>query len=148
MPDLTAISAAFQSLKTVTGIVKSIRQSSKSLESASINYQLADLTDVLADIKLALADVKEENFELRGKVSELNQVRNYRAQLTLRENVYFPKYDEIEGYGEGPWCTKCFDEGKVLVSLHHKVASSYGGYTYYKWECPSCKSNVNAPKKA
>jgi hypothetical protein len=145
VPDITAISTAIQSLKTAADMAQGIRKSVTSLEDASINFQIAELTNALADLKLALADVKEENLELREKISKLSASKSFRGQLVLKDNVYYPKDIQIEGYGNGPWCTNCFDSKEKLVVLHHKVSMAIGDFVSYKWECPNCKSAISAP---
>lgn len=147
MPDITAITAAIQSLKTVTDMAKSIRQSTVSLEDATVKFQIAELTNALADLKMALADVKEENVELREKLSSLGKSQDLRSLLVLRDNVYWSESGEVSGYGEGPWCSNCFDSEERLVALHHKLAMAIGDFASYKWECPNCKSSVGAPDK-
>jgi hypothetical protein len=145
--DFTAITTAIQSLKTATDMVKGIRQATSSLEDASVKFQIAELTNALADLKLALVEIKEENIELREKLSEISKSQSLRSLLEPKENVYLPISGEINGYGKGPWCTNCFDEKEKLVTLHHKVSMAIGDFVSYKWECPSCKSSVSAPKK-
>ena len=49
MPDITAITTAIQSLKTVSEMAKLIKQSATSLEDANINFQVADLTKTNKD---------------------------------------------------------------------------------------------------
>lgn len=147
MPDLTAIATAIQSFKTVSEMAKAIKQSTTSLEDANINFQIADLTNALADLKMSLADVKEENANLREQISSLIKADKIRSLLIIRDNVYWAEKTEIEGYGKGPWCSSCFDEKEILVSLHHKMSMAIGDHVSYKWECPSCKSSIGAPHK-
>ena len=147
MPDITAITTALQSLKTVSEMAKVIKQSATSLEDANINFQIADLTNALADLKMSLADVKEENVDLREQVTNLIKTERIRSSLIIKDNVYRAKSDEIDGYGKGPWCTSCFDAKETLVSLHYKISMAIGDHVSYKWECPSCKSSIGAPNK-
>ncbi|MCZ2721555.1 hypothetical protein O1D97_07785 [Marinomonas sp. 15G1-11] len=108
MPDLASISTAFQSLKLASDMVKDIRQSTTTLKDATINFKIAELTNALADLQLALADVKVENLELREELAELSKTEDLRNLLRLTDNAYWPKGDEIMGYGSGPWCSKMF----------------------------------------
>lgn len=147
VPDILSITSAMESFKTVTEMVRGIKQAAKSLEDANINFQIAELTNALADLKLALADVKEENINLREENSSLKKSVDFRAMLTLKNNVYQPVNEEINGYGKGPWCTNCYDTSGKLVVLHHKLAISFGDVSSYQWVCPHCKSSVSAPKK-
>ena len=150
MPDISAIAAALQALHAATETAKHIKSSVKSLEGAQIKLQLAELTEALADLKIALADVKDENVNLRSEISELKTKKSVREYLVLKDNAYWPKEGQIEGYGSGPWCSKCFDSSGVLISLHHKLASAMAmgnaSFSSYKWQCPECKSSVRAPE--
>ncbi|KZN53051.1 hypothetical protein N474_22260 [Pseudoalteromonas luteoviolacea CPMOR-2] len=147
MPDLASISTAFQSLKLATDMVKDIRQSTTSLKDAAINFKVAELTNALADLQIALADVKVENLELKQKLAEISETENVRNLLKLNDNAYWPKTEEIVGFGSGPWCSSCFDKEEKLITLHHKVALMVNDFVSYKWECPSCNSAVSASEK-
>ncbi|MGL4604677.1 MAG: hypothetical protein ACRCU9_11080 [Iodobacter sp.] len=146
MSDILSIVSAMESFKTITEIVRGIKQAAKSLEDAQINYQIAELTNALADLKLALADVKEENIALREEINSLKKSIDLRSLLTIKDNVYLPVSGEIDGYGKGPWCTNCYDSNDILVTLHQKSSIVIGDYTSYKLECPKCKSSTSAQK--
>ncbi len=151
MPDITAISAGLNALKYATDIVKYLRSVGKDFEQAEFKLKLADLTELLAEIKVKLVEAQEENLALSQEISECRRQRDFRSMLRIENNVYVPSAGEIEGYGSGPWCTKCFDTAGLLVTLHHKLAtavgSASGGWaTSYKYECPNCKSAGATPK--
>ena len=145
MPDITTISAGLSAVKSATEIVKYLRTVNKDLEQAEFKLKLAELTESLAEIKLKLVEAQEENVALRQEVAECNKKQDFRSQLRVEKNVYVPLSGEIDGYGIGPWCTKCFDTSGVLVTLHHKFSVAVGNHKSYKYECPNCKSTVAAP---
>lgn len=151
MPDITSITAGLEALKSATDIVKYLRSVSKDIEQAEFKLKLAELAESLADVKLRLVEAQEENIDLRGIISELSQKKDFRDQLRLNKGVYVPVSGEIAGYGNGPWCSRCFDTDGKLISLHKKtamaIATSRSTYASYKWECPSCKSSVSAPNE-
>jgi hypothetical protein len=59
MPDISAISAVFGSLKTATDIAKFIRESDVSIERAELKLKIADLFSALADVKMELVDLQD-----------------------------------------------------------------------------------------
>lgn len=147
----SSIAAGLQALKTATGIVKKIREIDRSVEAAEMKMQLAELLESLSEAKTKLVEAQEENIQLRERIKSLESVRDLRAEVKLADNVYVPVQGEVESYGSGPWCSKCFEADGQLISLHHKVASaiatSSGSTASYKWVCPNCGSSVRAPKK-
>ncbi len=145
MPDITAISAGLTALKNATDIVKYLRSVNKDFEQAEFKLKLTELIESLAEIKLKLVEAQEENLALKQEMAECNKKQDFRSQLRVEKNVYVPASGEIEGYGTGPWCTKCFDTSGMLVTLHRKVSVAIGNHVNYKYECPNCKSAVGAP---
>lgn len=150
MPDISAISAGLNALKSATDIVKYLRSVEKDYEQAEFKLKLAELAEALADVKLQLVEAQDENLALREQIRESERKRDFRSQLRLEKNVYIPVAKEIEGYGTGPWCSKCFDTQGILISLHHKVGFAWAigdaSGASYEWRCPNCKSTVSAPK--
>ena len=88
-----------------------------------------------------------ENLKLKQKLVEISETENVRSLLKLIDNAYWPATEEITGFGSGPWCSSCFDTEEKLITLHHKVALMVNDFVSYMWQCPSCKSEVSAPKK-
>lgn len=145
MPDISAINAGLSSLKAATDIVNYLRSLNKQLEAAEFKLKLAELTETLAEVKLRLVEAQEENSMLKQHVRTLTAKRDLRSALCLKDNVYVPVEGSIDGYGNGPWCTNCFDTSGNLIALHHNVAVMINDLRSYQWECPNCKSSVAAP---
>jgi hypothetical protein len=147
MPDMTAITAGLTALKTASEIVKYLRTADKELEAAEYKLKLAELAESLADVKLQLIEAQDENYQLRQEIRTLKIKREFRSEIRLHENVYVAANGDISGYGNGPWCTNCFDSAGDLITLHHLTAGFVNDVTWYKWECPRCKSAVSAPDR-
>ena len=151
MLDISSIAAGLESLRSAIDIVKYLRRANANVEQAEVKLKLAELMETLSELKVRLVDAKDENLALREQLSAANWRKDIRLQLVLRDNSYVSMDAEIPGYGQGPWCSSCFDSNGELISLHHKVASSASvgdkSWTSYKWECPVCKSAIsNVPR--
>lgn len=152
MPDISSIAAGLESLRTATEIVKYLRRANADLEKAEIKLKLAELMEALAEVKLKLVDASEENMDLRSQLAMATARKDMRPLITLKNNTYVAKDEDVPGYGAGPWCSSCFDTKGELVSLHHELAAAMSAgdrsWASYKWECPSCKASVAAPQRA
>jgi|GEM_PF-6846919 len=148
--DINSISAGLGALKAAIDITKEIQNASSSLEKAQMKLKLAEITENLATAKLQFVEAQEEIVDLRQQINALHQLTDLKNKIVKKGNVLYPKEDESEFIGDGPWCTRCFEVDNILVSLHHKtgfvVATSHSSAASYKWECPSCKANLSAPK--
>jgi hypothetical protein len=65
----------------------------------------------------------------------------------LKDGVYIPVASDVAEYGKGPWCSSCFDTKGQLINVHHKIGGGINGVYWYKYECPTCKASVGAPKQ-
>ena len=76
---------------------------------------------------------------LRERIRELEAVEAVRKHLELRANRYHLS-KPVRGRHQGPYCTTCFDEDGILVTLHYRagVVSRAQGDTNERWECGRC----------
>ena len=138
-------------IKTAWETAKTLKMAADSIGDAHIKLQIAELIGALADAKIEASEKDEKIIALEERLKKLEQQEDRRKLLRVRKNVYVAVNNEVEGYGEGPWCTNCFDTKSVLVTLHHKCNSAMAvgnaSFSSYVWECPSCKSSVRAEKE-
>lgn len=69
----------------------------------------------IMELREATIALQEENFTLKSKIRELEQVLEIRGELVREENAYFRIKDD--GKREGPFCLACWDGDRKLVNL-------------------------------
>lgn len=146
MNEIQSIAAVITSIKRALDIAKALGSIEKSYNEAEYKVKIVELTDTLVGAKESLVDVKNENIDLREELTSLKKSMDIRSRLIKSGNTYVCQKDEIEGYGKGPWCTRCFDCEDKLVTLHTKnraigtTGSRARTYSTQYLECPKCKT--------
>lgn len=106
----------------------------------------AELKNLTADLRLAIAELREEianqkteNAQLRGKLSELRKRLNVRRTVKYRNGLYYLKKPK-PGLSKGPFCTVCFEEDGLLITLKptHRVRLSDRTTHFSGWRCSRC----------
>lgn len=133
MPDIGYAGAALGAVSQALDAAKTLMELGKRLDNAEILSRVADLSLSLAEIKIQLAEALEERLQLQGEIEKLKSVAVMRKNLVRDGNVY--KFREpVAGFGEGPFCMRCFDADGLLVNL--VIYASMGGAK--KWRCDEC----------
>ncbi|UHJ63251.1 hypothetical protein [Vibrio furnissii] len=149
--DIATITAGLGSIKTAIDIGREVQNASSSLEEAQIKLKLADLMGNLAEAKLQFIDAQDQILTLKRKIEELESKKSLATLVRRDGNFLLPKGTEIEPYGEGPWCTSCFEANDRLITLHHKcngvVAVGSFSTSSYIWACPVCKNSFSTPQQ-
>ena len=87
-----------------------------------------DLYTTLIAIREKDLEIMDENRKLREEVIKLKESLKIKGQLKYEDNAYW----QIEGKEKrGPFCPKCWDDGKKLIHFIVKEDSTY-------WKCPKC----------
>ncbi len=104
---------------------------SKKMKSAELQSIIADLMSHAADLKCQLADLKTENAKLIEEIAAIKKQQDIRSKLEKRDNYYYLK-EQVDGYAEGPYCTRCNDVDNKLVIMHMN-------YSLNCFFCPQCE---------
>lgn len=104
------------------------------------------LMEMFSDLREKVWALYESDAALRERVGELED------KLKLREDVFFDR--KKGGYytgapqdiKDGPFCSKCYHEGKGLVPMEEWDDSGFSFDEYApttpKWLCPSCNHTI------
>lgn len=126
--EITAITAALESLKSAADIASFIRKSDLNFEKAEAKLKLADLISALAEARIQVADIQTLLLD------KDETIRNLQEQSRIAESLSWraPCYWRNESGTDFPYCQNCYDTRKLLVRLQ----SPSDGF----WECHSCQS--------
>ena len=100
---------------------------------ASITKAVVDAGDhelyqKLQDINIKAYELQMENIELREKITKMEEKERQYAVRIFRDNAYY--FD-----GDGPFCTKCYDDENKKIRMHERDNET--GTVYI--ECPKCE---------
>lgn len=94
-----------------------------------------ELTKQLLEIQKEMQDLQQENFELRKEITELKELDSKEIEYDDNRTAV---YEVKEGNKkEGPYCTRCWEVDRKLVSVHIVKKSMRDAYA-----CPQCESEV------
>lgn len=107
-------------------------------------YELAkkagtiDLQQRVIELREQTFELREENLSLKEKVREVESKIELEKEVQFSDGVYWQL--KSDGSKDGPFCQRCFDEGRKLIRVHP---------CYYNntpiWHCYACKSEY--PRK-
>ncbi|MDF1497750.1 MAG: hypothetical protein P1P85_00125 [Patescibacteria group bacterium] len=99
-------------------------------------YQkILDLIDDSLKIRKENDELKKEIEKLKFEIEELSEKKILEDDLKLKDNAYWKKSD-----GDGPFCTKCFDENGITIRIPTDQLS-------FLSNCPKCKNSFNLTGK-
>jgi len=116
-----------------------LREVTKKVEDAEINGVLADLSLSLSDLKTQMADLQGENIKLKEDLKKARELKNIRKKLGIRNGLYHLN-EEIPGYQNGPYCTRCIDVDGILVLVNQFKGSKRA---FGEYGCPNCNFTFN-----
>jgi gas vesicle protein len=136
------IGAAIKSLSAAINLAKTAVEVAKKIDNAELIRAIADLTLEMANANLGVADLtnqlaelKQENGQLKGKIRELEESAKPERQLSIGEDGFY-----YGGFGDGPFCTGCFDKnGKTIRLQLEKSEFKFFG----KYKCPGCNQHFS-----
>ena len=108
MPDITAIAAAINGLKTATDIVRYLRDTETAFKTADLKLRIAELTDALATAKLSLADVQDVLLAKDAEIKHLKESLKQKAEVIRHRDAYYEKNEKGQPVGD-PYCSYCFE---------------------------------------
>lgn len=113
--------------------IKEMLKDARNFASGANDIQTVNL---LKDIQIQVYDLLEENRELREENHALKNEKILEGDLIYKNSAYYKvDNDEI------PYCSKCFDVDKTLVTMNMTVPAMS---TYYKFSCPNCKNKFDS----
>jgi hypothetical protein len=109
----------------------------KKLADLARSYDKVDLYRQAVDLMAEVNALANQNAALESENRRLRDVSGLRGSLIFRMNTYWRPTAEGD-VGDGPFCSRCFDEKDRLVRLHTREAQ-------YGWtaQCPLCKESVS-----
>jgi hypothetical protein len=131
VPDITAIAAAINGLKTATDIVRYLRDTETAFKTADLKLRIAELTDALATAKLSLADVQDVLLAKDAEIKRLKESLKRKAEVIRHRDAYYEKNEKGQPVGD-PYCSYCFENKNKLVHINQNPKNR--GQSI----CPSC----------
>lgn len=136
--DITTISSAYTSLKTIKEIGSSLLDAKIDAEAkarvAEVIEKLGRVQEALFFIREELIRVQDENQVLKRQIADLEKKLEQRGNVTYEK----PSYWIIEGEKrDGPFCQRCYDVDNNLVRLQ--------GGKNDMWRCYECRHTVYGP---
>lgn len=115
--------------------LKKVKQLAQRTHDAELLMELADLMVVTAGLKIEMADLLQKSAQLRNRITDLQKKKDIRAKMKYRANLYWPT-TPIEGYGNGPFCAACFDDGTLRNVRQMRYDDVHATcYAYYCYKC-------------
>lgn len=115
MVDLTAISAALSSLKTISGLVKERKD-------PELTQQIIELQTVILQLQQSLTQLHLENTELKDKNRLLQQSLDRKDELITESGLY---WHLVADKKDGPFCPNCWDMDNKKVRLQPDGPGAY-----------------------
>lgn len=122
--------AALSAMKSASDVISAIRSAERKYDEATLKASLADVTSALAEGRLALADAREALAAKDAEIAALKASFARAGELFLHPSGY--RYlTSSEGQPIGaPICPGCYDGGKIVQTLQHKLSQQS--------RCPVC----------
>jgi hypothetical protein len=134
MDIVTAIAA-------ISTVVKNAIDFAKSAGDARVARALSEVSDKLLDLQSVAIGIQSENARLQREMDDLRRNRDVRSKVEFRHGLYYAK-EPIEGYGQGPFCSKCLDVDETLVCMigpgRFKGKKNIEDEHLAAWSCPKC----------
>jgi len=80
-----------------------------------------------------ILEMQEENDKLKKSNSDLKEKLELKGNLVKDDFVYFLEKD---GNKEGPFCSRCWEKNKVLITLQQNKVG------HWNFLCPECGNKV------
>ncbi len=124
--------AVIATVSNAVALVKKAKAVADSMTNVELKMTIAELMGELATVKMQVAELQEENSQLR-KRQELQH------KLVYKYSKYFLP-DPPEGLHVGPYCARCWDFDKKLISL---IDYSSKDYLTPNFGCRVCGSTYD-----
>lgn len=106
----------------------SIIDNAKEISQLIKKYNDTELYQKITDLSYEIFDIKEENLSLKEKIKELEKKDDIEKNISFYNDIGYIKNKNTKII----YCTKCWDDEKKLIKLHHKARMG-------KYTCPKCK---------
>lgn len=93
------------------------------------------LVQQILDMQREMQDMQQENFDLKKKIAKLEEADSHEIEYDEKRSAVYEIMED--GSKQGPYCTRCWEVDKNLVSVHKiedEITTSY--------YCPHCENNV------
>lgn len=99
-----------------------------------------DLVKQISELQQKMMEMQDENIKLKKELDKIKEVKSKNIEYNKDRTAVY----EIVGDGskEGPYCTKCWEVNRQLVSLHSYERTG-GVYSV----CPNCQEKILKEKK-
>jgi hypothetical protein len=131
MPDIAAIGAILNGVKTAIDIAKAIKDADVSLEKAEMKLQVAELISALADAKIGAAEILALIEAKDAEISELQESLKIKETFIRFHDAYYVEGKNKEPSGD-PYCSHCWEVDNKPVHLHRHTAREK--------MCPRCRT--------
>lgn len=116
----------------VVATAEKLRDVSQKIHDLELQGLVVDLKSGILDLKSELIQQREECIELRRKLEQQDFVAVMRKRL-VREGSVYKLPEPFDGFGEGPYCMRCFDVEGILVNMSGMGAG--------RFICRNCTGN-------
>jgi hypothetical protein len=103
-------------LDNVLSAVEKAYKVAQKLHDAELQEAIADLRLGAAQLKGEMAELRAENIELRSQLEKLREKADLHSKVEFRNGLYYLT-ESVQGLGPGPFCTTCWEEDSLLISL-------------------------------
>ncbi len=140
MPDITAITAIINGIKTATDIAKFLKDADISLEKAELKLQIAELINSLADTKISITEIQKIIEEKDNEIAKLKKGLELQSKLVRHNEVYYEVDDTGKPTGD-PYCPYCYEVDHTAVHIYENPDNRN------QCICPSCKNKLSHKAK-
>lgn len=92
--------------------------------------------NAVMEVQRQLIQIQSENKTLRERIEELENEKILSNELEYKNNVYYRKGEENK-----PYCKRCYDVDKKLVTLDWTIDLYSSTYTF---RCPECENTYGS----
>lgn len=103
------------------------------LASGSKDHQALN---AVMEVQQQLIQIQDENKKLRARVEELENDKILYGELDYKNNAYYR-----EGEDNKPYCKRCYDVDRNLVTLDWTIDFYSSTYTF---RCPECNNTYGS----
>lgn len=99
-----------------------------------------ELVKQILELQQEMMEMQDENIKLKKELDKINEVASKNIEYNEDRTAV---YEIVSGGSkEGPYCTKCWEVNRQLVSLHPDETT--GGFYSV---CPNCQDRILKEKK-
>jgi hypothetical protein len=123
------IEGALGAVKTGFDLIKGARELLKKdkVSPTEVSSQLLELQELLLETRSSLIEADDYIANLEAKLATKEDLEKLEKLLTFNQSVYWKRTGEANEVEPDPYCTVCWEKGRVLS--HLRPGATRGTYT-------------------